>query len=113
VNIRVNLNDKEAKDWQAAGAGRDLLLERVRDLAKGDDVDRVEVYAGALHLVELAPSSHGKLAARLRQMALHRVADMVDPTINGDDVERSKVADEITNLGRAFSERDIPETPPQ
>lgn len=108
MNIKIILNEKEAIEWNDA-PGRERLLARAREVGAGDDVDKLEIHAGMIQLAELAPASHARLAQRLRQMNLKRMADLVDPDKNSDEVERGKIADELINIGHHFTETNAPE----
>ncbi len=101
--VSVYLVGKELEVWNT-DKGRAELIERVREIASGDDIDKVSIfYGGVGQVLELAPSSHAKLAARLRELAMHELADLVDPKKQEDLVERQKYADQLQNLGIYFS----------
>ncbi len=95
--IKVTLVGDELETWKDE-EGRAALIKRVRQLSTGEDIDQVSIYFGGLgQVLELAPSSHAKLAVRLREMALHDLANLVDPARQSDMVLRQKYADQLHN----------------
>jgi len=104
--IRIILVGDELKQWQD-DAGREALIERSRQLGAGDDIDQVTIHYGTSgQVLELAPSSHAKLAARLREMAMHELANLVDPAAQTDVLQRQKYADQIQNVGLYFAPKE-------
>lgn len=104
--VKVYLVNDELKRWNDE-KGREKLIQRVRELGTGDDVDQVSIYyGGAGQVLELAPSSHDKLARRLREMDMHDLANLVDPKQQEDVVTRQKYADQIQNVGIYFAPKE-------
>lgn len=104
--VKVFLVNDELKRWNDEG-GREEIIQRVRELGTGDDIDQVSIYYGtAGQVLELAPSSHAKLARRLREMNMDALADLVDPRKQDDVVVRQKYADQIQNVGIYFAPKE-------
>jgi hypothetical protein len=108
MKIQVYLIGDELKLF-GEKEGRAAIIERVRTLSMGEDVDKVQIYYGVQsgQVIELAPTSHAKLAARLREMALPALANLIDPEIERDIVKRQAFADEIQNVGTYFGPKDM------
>lgn len=104
--IKVYLVGDELRQWQSE-TGRAALIDRVRTLALGEDIDQVSIHYGVGgQVLELAPTSHTKLAARLREMQMHKLADLVDPAKEKDLVTRQQYADQIQNIGLYFGPKE-------
>jgi hypothetical protein len=104
--VKVFLVGEELEDWKDE-RGRGRIIDRVRQLGAGDDIDQVSIFYGTQgQVLELAPSSHVKLAARLRELGLHELATLVDPKKQKDLVARQKYADQLQNLGLYFSPKE-------
>jgi hypothetical protein len=104
--VKVFLVGDELEAWKD-DKGREAIIERVRELGTGDDIDQVSIFYGTQgQVLELAPSSHVKLAARLRELGLHDLASLVDPKKQKDLVARQKYADQLQNVGLYFSPKE-------
>lgn len=103
--VRVYLQNDELERW--AGDGRDEIIERVRQMTRGDDIESVKIHYGVRgEVLELGPSSHAKMAARLRELGLHDLANFVDPKHEPDIVRRQKVCDQLHRYGVSFGPKD-------
>lgn len=100
--LRIQLTQDEHELW-ATPEGKEQLLKRCRELATGDDIDRAVVHTDNMHQFELAPSSHAKLATRLRELGMRELAALVDPAKNKDDESRAKFADQLMRYGMQYS----------
>lgn len=104
--IKVFLVGDELEKWNTDN-GRAELIDRVREIGTGTDIHQVSIFYGAQgQVLELAPSSHEKLASRLRELTMHELADLVDPKKQEGLVERQKYADQLQKLGIYFSPQD-------
>jgi len=104
--LRIYLIDDELRQWRDP-EGRERIIERCRQIATGDMIDEVRIHYGNQgDVLELAPTSHEKLAARLRQLHLHGLADLLDEKRTPDVVERQKFADQLQALASNFAIKD-------
>lgn len=100
--LKIQLNSEEYQAW-GTPEGKERLIRRCRELSTGADIDRVSVQVDALHAFELAPTSHEKMAVRLRELGMRHLADLVDPEKNPDDESRAKYADQLVRYGEQYS----------
>jgi len=108
MNVRIQLDDAEIRQWEdTAGGGRDALLANVRRLTEDAHVERVEVFAGGLQLVELAPSQEKWLAKRLKECALTSLVELLDPAKTPDEVQRARYVKDLARIGELYSQRDV------
>jgi len=101
MKIKIVLSPDEGAQWNTPD-GRKQLLERVRSLGSGPDVEAIELALDAIHVVQLAPQNTRRLHAKLLELDCKRLAGLIGPN-NKDEVDRAELADEILRLDGYFS----------